>query len=135
MFGKLGKTVQRIFTPKHGIRATHKKYLPKVAGGAALIGGGIALDKTINALEGSNEAYIEYGTDPSSLVDRSWNLLKLEDVQNGGRTGFGLGPASLSTWLLAALFFCAALYPGWIIFKSAKRCFITNCLLGKGNCF
>ena len=136
MFRKLAKSVQRIFTPKHGFRATRKKYLPKVAGGVALIGGGVALDKTLNTIKGTQDAYVEYGNDPNNLVDKSWNLLKLEDVQNGGRTtGFGLGPASLSTWVLAALFFFAALYPSWILFKSAKRCLLTNCLLGKGNCF
>ena len=134
MFGKLAKSVKRIFTPKHGLRATRKKYLPKVAGGVALIGGGVALDKTLNAIEGTQDTYVEYGNDPNNLVDKSWNLLKLEDVQNGGRTtGFGLGPASLSTWVLAALFFFATLYPSWILFKSAKRCFLTNCLLGVGQ--
>ena len=55
MFGKIAKSVKRIFTPKHGLRATRKKYLPKVAGGVALIGGGVALDKTLNAIEGRQD--------------------------------------------------------------------------------
>ena len=58
-----------MLTPKHGLHATHKKYLPKIAGGATLIGSGILADKAINALDGPEESYVEYGTDPTSLVD------------------------------------------------------------------
>ena len=75
MFGKIAKSVKRIFTPKHGLRATRKKYLPKVAGGVALIGGGVALDKTLNAIEGKQDEYVEYGSDPNNLMDKSWNFL------------------------------------------------------------
>ena len=70
MFGKIAKSIKRAFTPKHGIRATRKKYLPKVAGGVALIGGGVALDKTLNAIEGKQDEYVEYGSDPNNLMDK-----------------------------------------------------------------
>ena len=136
MFGKIFSSIKRAFTPKHGIRATRKKYAPKVAGGVALIGGGVALDKTLNALEGGQEGYVEYGSDPSNMMDKSWNFLRIEDIQNGRSTQGFLGSISLSTWVLCALFFVAALYPSWLLFKSARRCLISSCLFGKNkNCF
>ena len=111
MFSKMGKIFSKALTPKHGLRATRKKYLPKIAGGAALIGSGILADKAINALEGPDESFIEYGTDPLSLVDRSWSIVKLEDVHNGARSGAAFGPASITTWIVIALFAFALLYP------------------------
>ena len=86
MFSKIGKTISRVLTPKHGFRATRKKWAPKVAGGIALVGGGMALDKGLDAIQGTNDEYIEYGVDPTNVVDRSWNILRLEDIQNGGKS-------------------------------------------------
>ena len=97
MFSKVGKILSKVLMPKHGLRATCRKYLPKITGGATLIGSGILADKAINALEGPDESIMEYGTDPSSLMDRSWSIVKLEDVQNGARSGAAFGPTSITT--------------------------------------
>ena len=134
MFGKIFGSIKRAFTPKHGLRATRKKYAPQVAGGLALVGGGMALDKTMDAIEGGQEGYIEYGSDPSNVLDKSWNLLKIEDIENGRSTQGFPGSVSLSTWVLCGLVFLAAIYPSWLLFKSAKRCIISSCIFGGGKC-
>ena len=44
-----------MFTPKHQGKHFRKKWGPKVASGALLIGSGIALDKGINMLTGDDQ--------------------------------------------------------------------------------
>ena len=123
MFGKLGKYISRALTPKHGMRATRKKYLPKVAGGAALIGSGIAIDKTINAIEGRDEGILDYGADPVYMIDKLFSVLRLEDMHNGAKSGSTFGPAAITTWLMVALFVLGLLYPSLIIYRQLKRCY------------
>ena len=88
-----------------------------------MIGSGILVDKTINALEGPDETILDYRADPVNMVDRTWSVLKLEDVHNRARSGSAFGPAAISTWVLVILFVLGSFYPSWIIYKQIKKCY------------
>ena len=72
MFSKIGKCLSEALTPKHSLRATRKKWLPKVAGGAMLVSGGIAVDKTIGLIEGKDEYILDYSQDDVNIVNKSF---------------------------------------------------------------
>ena len=82
MLSKIGKRISKALTPKHGLRATNKKWLPKVAGGAMLIGSGIAVDKTLGLIEDKDQYIVDNGLDDASIVDKSFSVLRLEDLTN-----------------------------------------------------
>ena len=73
MLGKLAKWISKYLSPKKGLRAT-KKVLPKVASGALLIGSGIAVDKTLGAME-DNPSIVDNGADNSSIIDESFSVI------------------------------------------------------------
>ena len=61
------------------------------------VGGGIAVDKTIGLIEGKDEYILDYGQDDVNMVDKSFSILRLEDMTNGSKSRLTLGLAKLST--------------------------------------
>ena len=123
MLSKIGKRISKALTSKHGFRATNKKWLPKVAVGAMLIGSGIAVDKTLGLIEDKDKYIVDNKADDASIVDKSFSVLCLEDLTNGSKAGFTMGPARISTWVMVALLVLGATYPSLIMYRKLSKCY------------
>ena len=77
MLGKIAKRISKSLTPKNGFHASKKKWHPKLTSGALLIDSGIAVDKTLGAIENKDQYIVENGADDASIVDQSFPVLRL----------------------------------------------------------
>ena len=119
MIGKLAKKISQAFSPKRITKAT-KKVIPKVATGGLLIGAGIGADKLMTDME-DQPAIIAEAPEDSNLVDRSYNFIKVEDVQNGQSEAL-MGPAHVSTIIMMILILIWIIYPMYIVYKRIISC-------------
>ena len=124
MFGKnILKKVGKIFRLGKLAKAT-KGMAPKVAGAWLLVGGGIAAEKVVNEFEGEDYPMIMSGSDEVSMVDQSYTLLKVEDVENGAAETI-LTPSRIMT-IVMFIFIMAGLIVPCCRLRKRIRAWITK---------
>ena len=89
-----------------------KKYLPHVAGGAALLGGGVILDRGVSAITGEDS--VKYGDMESGVEnifnDEGFSILKFEQL-TGEETDTSLNAMDIILYLAVILTIVALSYP------------------------
>ena len=97
-----------------------------------MISSGIAVDKTLGLIEDKDQYIVDNRPDDASIVDKSFSVLRLEDLTNGSKAGFTMGPARISTWVMVALLVLGATYPSLIVYRKLSRCY-SKCKNKSGN--
>ena len=104
--------IARKLKPQHGAHYMRKKYLPHVAGGAALLGGGVLLDRGVAAVTGEDS--VKYG-DMESGVENIFNnegfsILKFEQL-TGEEMDTSLNAMDIILYLAVIVTIVALSYP------------------------
>ena len=104
--------IARRLKPQHGLHYMKKKYLPHVAGGAALLRGGVLLDRGVAAVTG--EYSVKYGDMESGVEnifnDEGFSILKFQEL-TGEEMNAGLDAMDIVLYLAVIVTIVALSYP------------------------
>ena len=109
---RIFSSLARKLKPRHGAHYMRKKYLPHVAGGAALLGGGVLLDRGVGAITGEDS--VKYGDMESGVEnifnDEGFSILKFEQL-TGEETDTSPNAMDIMLYLAVILTIVALSYP------------------------
>ena len=121
MFGRtLAKKFGKILHPKKVAKASMGA-APKVAGAGLFIGAGIAADKIATGMSEPDYPKVASSGSDDVMIDKSYSLLKIEDIQNGAKENI-MTPANIMSVVMVIFILLGMSYPCWRLSKRIIAC-------------